>query len=586
MKIYQFIKYDDNFLFQNLIGKAKENIVFCFDLEDSIQDNINSANTPFLKSSYRNILKTILRKNSVLTRQINLGVRINGANTGEYLSDIEALGNTTLISAIFLPKTDDPNQILDLQTRLQRAGVNYTEIIPVIESKKGVKILESILKINSNKVRSVAFGHCDYNLDNEIYPFIHQDSREYWNWVIKMYNMLKANNLNFVNSPFLQLDNDEMFMDMLALLNSVCKKNFGQITLTGRQTQLCSSFKPDPLKIISEKVANPLDLSVPPSYAEDFIQSFNESERRNGFAITPGRIILSPHEYFASLHYKLKNQWSEINFTFVGGCFPVKGNVLFEDRFHQLIKKEVEKKYEFRFNVNIIRYERYMNCLNRISASEKTKPIDVLVFSIRPEPFLRLVKLYYKFADAESRKIRWSLNLPFLNKINPEKHDVLSVDTRFHPALLGTKSILRKAFINFNYILGLIIGNGKFSGHEYLKLLRGVIDFCKQKNIQLIVLGPAIRTNTFMEKLLSRKLDTFFRKSLPIPRDQYISGDDLVKNGEQLFERNGIYVNEKYHEVIAERLGNRIMMIIDKMTSPGHIIANNSPSEVFQEFGP
>ncbi|MEO6130397.1 MAG: hypothetical protein ABIQ02_01020, partial [Saprospiraceae bacterium] len=218
------------------------------------------------------------------------------------------------------------------------------------------------------------------------------------------------------------------------------------------------------------------------------------------------------------------------------------------------------------FNVNIVRYERYMNCMNRISASENVTPVDILVFSIRPEPFLRLVKLYYKYADDTNGKIKWSLNLPFLNKINPEKHDVLTTDTRFHPAMLGTKSMLRKVLINLNYLFGLVIGNGHYSSQEYLQLLHEVIGFCKIKNIQLLVLGPAIRTNTFIEKWLSRKLDKFFRKSLPILPDQYVSGADLHKNGEPLFEKNGIYVNEKYHQVIAERLGNKVMKIIEKRT--------------------
>ncbi|HZV69439.1 MAG TPA: aldolase/citrate lyase family protein [Saprospiraceae bacterium] len=565
MKIYQFIRYDDNSLLQNLFDNADKNTIFCFDLEDSIQDSIQPANTPFLKSSHRNILKSILEKIRIHSVPVKIGVRINGVDTTEYLQDIEALSESGHISTIFLPKANNADQVLDLQNRLQLSEVNYTEIIPVIETKSGLLNLESILKIKSNKITAIAFGHCDYNFDNGIYPFIHQDEREYWNWVIKMYKIIRHYQVTFVNSPFLKLRDDLSFRDMLSLLYSICGDHFGQITLTGRQSKLCSSFIPDKTKTITEKTDNPLDLKVPESYATDFIEAFGKSERKNGFAITPDRMILSPHEFFASKQYLDKIKLPEINFTFVGGCFPVKGNVLFEDRFHQIMKKEIENRYEVRFNVNIIRYERYMNCINRISASEKANPMDILVFSIRPEPFLRLVKLYYKYADTTDGKIRRSFNLPFLNNINPEKHDVLSADTRFHPLMLGSKSNIRKAFINLNYIFGLVIGNDKYSRREYLKLLNNVIDFCKMKNIQLLVLGPAIRTNTIMEKLLSRKLDTFFRKALPISSEQFISGADLERNGEPVFEKNGIYVNEKYHEVIAERMGSRVRLLIDKM---------------------
>ncbi len=579
MKIYQFIKYTDNAALDNLIVNASENTTFCFDLEDSIQDSINPFNTPRLKSAYRSIFKTILEKFNGHSTRLNIGVRINGTHSDDYLSDIEAISGRH-ISTIFLPKTSNVLQIPDLVSRLQRSGVSYDEIIPVIETKKGFQNLESILKIKTGKITAIAFGHCDYNFDNDIYPFFHQDAREYWNWVIKMYNIIRPYHLTFVNSPFLKLKDDLSFNNMLSLLHSVCGDHFGQITLTRKQTQLCASFIPDKTKTITETVANPLDLKVPKFYAEDFIEAFEKSEKNNGFAITDDRIILSPHEFQSSLRYLGKRNFPEINFTFVGGCFPVKGNVLFENRFHQVLKKHIENKYELKFNVNIIRYERYMNCLNRITMSEHNNPSNILVFSIRPEPFLRLVKLYYKFADDTNGKIRWSFNLPFLNKINPEKHDVLSVDTRFHPAMLGSKSRLRKMMINLNYMVGIAIGNDKFSILEYLKLVRDVIDLCKKRNIHLLILGPAIRTNTFMEKVLSRKLDVFFRKSLAIPSVQYISGADLERNGEPLFEKNGIYVNEIYHEVIAERLGNSIKMIIDQMKSSAHVMSGAESSEV------
>ncbi|MEO6132389.1 MAG: aldolase/citrate lyase family protein, partial [Saprospiraceae bacterium] len=352
MNIYQFIKYSDTASIEEFIPKEMECTVFCFDLEDSIQDTLDPFNTRALKSYHRAILKLILKKISIQSNRMAVGVRINDAHTKDYALDIEALAGAGPISSVFLPKAIHAEQVMDLQNRLELAGVHYTEIIPVIETKNGLHNLESILNLKSDKIKSIAFGHCDYNLDNDIYPFIHQDAREYWNWVIRIFNRIRPYQLSFVNSPFLQLENDARFNDMLALLYSVCQGQFGQITLTARQTHLCRSFIPDHSKIITEKVANPLNLSVQGSYAYDFINLYHGSEKRNGFAITRDRVILSPHEYHASHHHILKSHLPQIHFTFVGGCFPVKGNVLFENRFHQLIKMGVENKCAVNFNVN------------------------------------------------------------------------------------------------------------------------------------------------------------------------------------------------------------------------------------------
>ena len=51
---------------------------------------------------------------------------------------------------------------------------------------------------------------------------------------------------------------------------------------------------------------------------------------------------------------------------------------------------------------------------------------------------------------------------------------------------------------------------------------------------------------------------------MTISHDNFISGSDLFKNGERLFNTNGIYANEKYHELIAEKMFKKILPAIDK----------------------
>lgn len=567
MKAYHFIKYNENTSLDNLIDQTDSNTTLCFDFEDSIQDCFFPMNTPALKASYRNYFKTILGKIKIDIGKVNFGIRLNSTDSPEYLLDLDTLADIKYVSTIFIPKVSNPKQILNLQSDLQRIGLSYNEIIPVIETKNGLNNLKEIININLNKIGGIAFGHCDYNFDNSNFPFFHQDSREYWTWISKIVESTKYNNLRFVNSPFLQLDNIEFFKNVLNVLYSIGGNNVGQITLTREQTSICNSFPDNKTNIILPKILNRLDLRVPELYAEKFIESFKINSNK-GFAINNERTILSPQEYISSLNILRKMDFPAINFTFVGGCFPVQGNLTFENLFHQLLKQNIENIREVIFNVNIIRYERFKNCINKIASYKENKPIDILVFSIRPEPFLRLVKLYYKFLENASGQKKWSLNLLAFNKVNPEKYDLLSLDARFNPTTANDSSTIRKALINLNYILGSLIGNDNYSLRKYLDLVNEVVEFSRRNNIELFIIGPPIRTNTIMERFLSKRLEKFMKKSLTITKDNFVSGSDLIKNGENLFEKNGIYATEKYHELIATRLLEKISPTIDKIAAP------------------
>jgi citrate lyase beta subunit len=584
MRTYHFVKYNENTSLDNLIAQTGSETTLCFDFEDSIQDCLDPINTNTLKTNYRNYFKTIINKSKLHNDKLNIGIRINGNDSPEQLLDILVLAETKHVSTIFIPKVSNSNQILTLRKELQKNGVSYNEIIPVIETKNGLNNLDEIFKTKLTKIGGIAFGHCDYNLDNLNFPFFHQDSREYWTWISKIVEFTNSNNLCFVNSPFLQLDNVEFFKNMLTVLYSIGGNNVGQITLTKEQTKICNSFSDNKKNIVLPKILNRLDLKVPTLFAENFIKSFEKNANNKGFAINNERTILSPQEYISSLNFQRKIDFPEINFTFVGGCFPVQGNLPFEKLFHQLLKHKTENIREIKFNVNIIRYERFRNCITKIASYRENNPIDILTFSIRPEPFLRMVKLYYKFLDNTTGKKKWALNLGLFNKVNPEKHDILSLDARFNPTVFSDSSIVRKKLIDLNYILGSILGNDYYSLRKYLDLINEVIDLCRSNNIKLIILGPPIRENTLVEKYLSKKLDSFMRKSLSISKENFVSGSDLYKNGDRLFKENGIYANENYHELIAERLLEKIMPTVDKIAAPNSTLAIGGVSSPLDSF--
>ncbi len=561
MRTYHFIKYDANTSLDNLLVNSNCQTTICFDFEDSIQDCIEPSNTDALKENHRKHFKSIIDKNQL--NQYKIGVRINPIDSKDFQLDIQLLYEIDFVSVLFLPKVSQSIQLQNLEDELNEIGLSYDEIIPVIETKNGMDNLDEILSFKSQKISGIAFGHCDFNLDCQFYPFYHQDSREYWTWVAKIYQNSNTRNLRLINSPFLELNDFVAFKNVLATLYAIGGENLGQITLSKEQTDICNLFSENQKHSSAPKLSNRLDQRVPDSYAKKFIESFQQNNRKKGFAINGNKVILSPQEYLASLHFQQKKNYPEINFTFVGGCFAVQSNITFENLFHQVLKRQIENEKEVIFNVNSIRYERFKNCTSKISTYNSNHPIDILVFSIRPEPFLRLVKFYFKYFDSESGENKGSFNIPSLNKLNPEKHDLLTLSSAFTVQELTRRSKFYNILIDLNYSVGWFFGNNRHAQRNYLKLVNEVIDFCQNNKIKLIILGPPMRNNTLLEGILSKRLGRFMKKKLLIPKENFVDGSDQTADGELLFKNNGIFATEKYHALIASRILEKLFPFLN-----------------------
>ena len=88
-----------------------------------------------------------------------------------------------------------------------------------------------------------------------------------------------------------------------------------------------------------------------------------------------------------------------------------------------------------------------------------------------------------------------------------------------------------------------------------------------------MIMGPAIRTNTSMEKIISKRLEKFMKKNFIISEDKFFSGSDLIKDGNKLFQNNGIHANKYYHKLIADRIENKLSKTIKKIATPNSTFA-------------
>lgn len=563
MQVYQFVNYSTK---KSLNEFENTNVITCFDLEDSLQDISQPQNTSLVKHNHRKILVQLLNKCS---SKVRIGVRINSINSHEFLRDIECLSLIkNKIEVVFIPKAENLQVITRGLKAISDSNISIKEIVPVIETKCGMLNLEEIVNADSTFVKAIAFGHCDYNFDAGIFPFFHHQSREYWNWVEHICSVIKTCGTRFINSPVLELNNQQLFIEVIESLSSIYGINFGQITLTKLQTDLFlnHSFKNYALH---KRYKYRLNLKTEREAAIQLINDFEKRNTEKSFAVTPEKnVLISPQEYRSAKHFLSKEKLPQFNFTFAGGCFPVQRNIPFDNLFHQKLKNRMEEDFNLQFNINIIRYELLCTVVNKINYQIQKIPADVLIFSIRPEPLLRLTKTYYKYIDRNGN-LKKTINMGFTTMHQSEKADLLLL----LPEINNTPQKqfgIKKLLVNMNYFTGFVTGNYWRARKKYLSVVYEVIKLCSEKGINCVMLGSPQRTNTFAEKFLSRKFNRFIQKKLNNLGEKFINGEIENSTINELIFMEGIYAPEKYHEIICNELYQRIKNLPFKTLQPLH----------------
>ncbi|HAM97017.1 MAG TPA: hypothetical protein DCQ26_00245 [Marinilabiliales bacterium] len=295
MKAYHFSKdIKEGFLgfFNDIILL---NGFLCFDFEDSISLKENKERLKE-QNSHRDFLINEIEKLSNITLYNHIGFRINSVKSKIYKNDLNALNALKEIHTVFIPKVEHKNDLIHVLNHLK---LEVFEVIPIIETKEGFKNIEQIVSVTDYRFKSIAFGHCDYNFSLGHFPFYHQNTSEYWDWVKYLNDNCIDKDLGLINSPVLELNNYNLFYNNLIQCAGF-SQIIGQITLCKSQTRTCNSFQKecDEIKNLEEFKSEKLD-------AKSLIYQYeNNIICGKTFAIDQNRTILSPQEYKAA---KLKN---------------------------------------------------------------------------------------------------------------------------------------------------------------------------------------------------------------------------------------------------------------------------------------
>lgn len=307
--IYHFTKIRDSD-FGSFVNRIPigERITICLDLEDSICDFFDATNSSNRKKEYRALLYSFFFN---YKSDRKFGLRVNTFNTAEFQKDIEmltGLKDRFSFNSIFLPKCNNAGNLNDSIAEFIRNNIQVDEFIPIIECEEGLDNVNEIIKSEyKDKIKMIAFGHCDFNLDKNIFPFKHQDDRKYWTWINNFYEALKDTGIGFINSPYLKLNYSPGFINNLNEFRSYNFAKKGQITLSCEQIHLCLNSA---RKYIGASIKNLPDYTQDKIiFAEHLLSSFRRDfDHEKGFSIKENfKELISPQEYFAAKKFMKVN---------------------------------------------------------------------------------------------------------------------------------------------------------------------------------------------------------------------------------------------------------------------------------------
>lgn len=203
--------------------------------------------------------------------------------------------------------------------------------------------------------------------------------------------------------------------------------------------------------------------------------------------------------------------------------------------------------------ISTIRYERIGMTLEKISAFQQSTDFDLLIFHLRAEPFMRLVKLYYKYMDHQN-KLKHSFNVPFFHVIMPEKYDMLE-NRRINISSGTNETKIHYYLREANYHIGSLLGNKKNAFKMYERFINDISTYCYHTNKKFLLLGPVSRPFSIFENRLSEEISSHFLKYSKVASVNYLELIGEKTSGDQnMFFPNGQHVSQEGHDDVAQKI--------------------------------
>ena len=276
------------------------------DLEDAIQDPLEPERTPTLKAAARARIREFCLSRP--TTHGGLSIRINPLGTRELERDLallRELSSGVRWERIVVPKVDQGAMAREFESLLKANGVVWHELVPTIETVAGVRHLDDLLDgVGGTSVRTVQFGHYDYNLDAGHWPFLDQHSEALWEIVTSISRRVESAELQYSHSPHGDLEDDDGLRRILVRLHGLCRRAFSMATLTAAQSRVCGEPRLA-VESIAARPAEELAHGRKLEMAHHTMAAYRSgrcSDRSFAVARDHARFV-SPHEYWGASNY-------------------------------------------------------------------------------------------------------------------------------------------------------------------------------------------------------------------------------------------------------------------------------------------
>lgn len=291
-------------------------VMSILDLEDSAQDPFDIEKTRELKVNARTNFHALINSKTWQGDEFNnpIYVRVNSSTTEFFEDDIKSvlsiLDSGFPLSGIFLPMVESYAEIEELHALIEHHtltndSVGSLEIIPMIETGKGMAGLADILGRDKGRelFTKIHYGHFDYCLDANLWPFPDPNQDSFWSLVEPMINLILSYKKTYIHTPFpFPNDIDLFWRASRHLLRLFPNKDIWACTLN---SELSFSEEPDnlvPLTIVT--------CDTSPDYKKIEAQIIKEHylagrANRRSFGVSNSRFI-PPHQFFAAEKF-LKN---------------------------------------------------------------------------------------------------------------------------------------------------------------------------------------------------------------------------------------------------------------------------------------
>lgn len=247
----------------------------------------------------------------------------------------------------------------------------------------------------------------------------------------------------------------------------------------------------------------------------------------------------------------------KVDILIVGGCFPVQSNIPKEKLYHQILKNWIERELYTNIEIKILQYEKLAPALNRITEFIDQQSVDLIIFHIRIEQILRIIKFYLRYHDKNEDYHR-GLNIAAFGICIPERKE-FNLHHIIENRSLKTIKFSNNFLKNINYVLGYLVFNTAFAFRIYKKLITNILEFCKNNSIDMIFTGPVSRPVNPIENFTSVLLDLYMKRIITKNYNKtYLSLLGIRQNSRYLFCDDHIRVNEIGHQRIANILFNSI----------------------------